>query len=96
MNAPGRVRLTALVRGRVQGVGYRMFAAEHAQALRLDGYARNLPDRRGVEVVAEGPRDTLETYLTHLRHGPGAARIEAVEASWGPAIGRLGAFDVRY
>lgn len=96
MTAPDRARLSVLARGRVQGVGYRAFAIDHARALGLDGYARNLPDRRTVEVVAEGPRAALETFLTHLRRGPFGARVEAVEASWGHTLGDLGPFDARF
>ena len=96
MNASERARLVALARGRVQGVGYRMFAIDHAHALGLDGYARNLPDRRTVEVVAEGSREALETFLTQLRRGPAGARVEAVETTWGHARGDLGPFDARF
>jgi acylphosphatase len=90
-----RARLVALVHGRVQGVGYRMFAIRHAQALGLSGYVRNLPDHRTVEVVAEGSRNALDRLLAHLRRGPSGARVDGVETTWGPAQGNLGAFDVR-
>ncbi|HZP26353.1 MAG TPA: acylphosphatase, partial [Dehalococcoidia bacterium] len=53
---PAAVR--AIVSGRVQGVGFRDFVARRAGFLRLDGYARNLPDG-GVEVYAEGLRSDL-------------------------------------
>ena len=95
MSSGERARLVALVRGRVQGVGYRMFAIRHAQALGLSGHVRNLPDHRTVEVVAEGPRDALDRLLLQLRRGPHAARVDRVETTWGPAQGNLGAFDVR-
>ena len=91
-----RARLVALVQGRVQGVGYRMFAIRHGQALGLSGYVRNLPDHRTVEVVAEGPRAALEKLLAQLRRGPYGARVEAVDTTWGPAQGGLGAFDVYF
>ena len=76
MSSGERARLVALVHGRVQGVGYRMFAIRHAQALGLTGHVRNLPDHRTVEVVAEGPRDALDRLLAHLRRGPYGARVD--------------------
>lgn len=91
-----RERLTALAHGRVQGVGYRAFAIHQARALGLEGYARNLPDGRSVEVVAEGERAALEELLVRLRRGPIAARVERVEEAWGPAQGSLGSFGVRF
>jgi len=96
MDAKDRARVTALVRGRVQGVGYRYFVVAVARGRDLDGYARNLPDGRTVEVVAEGPRAALDALAQDLRRGPVAARVDAVDLSWGPAHGGLGPFDVRY
>jgi acylphosphatase len=58
-----------LVRGRVQGVGYRDFTQKAAAALGLTGYARNLDDGR-VEVYAVGPVEKLEEFSGKLRHGP--------------------------
>ena len=88
-------RLYALVRGRVQGVYFRAFVQRNAQALGLSGWARNLPDGASVEVVAEGPRKTLDELLVHLYRGPPEARVDAVEASWMSATGLEGPFGVR-
>lgn len=82
-------RMVALVRGRVQGVGYRAFAQQKALELGLSGYAENLPDGR-VEVVAEGPKEALEVFLHHLRQGPRLARVEEVEVSFGEEAGLRG------
>lgn len=82
-------RLVALVRGRVQGVGYRAFVQKKALELGLSGYAENLPDGR-VEVVAEGPKEDLEALLHHLKQGPGLARVEGVEVQWAEEAGLKG------
>lgn len=82
-------RLTALVTGRVQGVGYRAFAQRYALDLGLAGYAENLADGR-VEVVAEGERSELEQLLIFLKKGPAHAEVEGVEASWGEPTGLRG------
>jgi acylphosphatase len=84
-----RARITALVRGRVQGVNYRAFVQRHARELKLSGHAENLSDGR-VEVVAEGPSDDLEMLLVHLRNGPTHAEVEDVEVTWGEASGVSG------
>ena len=66
------------VRGMVQGVGFRWFAARHARALGLRGYARNLPDGR-VEVVAAGDDEPLTRLEALLRDGPANARVDGLE-----------------
>jgi acylphosphatase len=88
-------RMTAIVRGEVQGVGYRYFARRQASALGLRGYARNRADGT-VEVVAEGPRPQLERLLAELWRGPGAARVAEVEVAWTAAEGTVGRFDIRH
>jgi acylphosphatase len=71
--------LRAVVRGRVQGVGFRWFVTRCAERGGLAGRVRNLPDG-GVEVLAQGPRDALDQLLDDLRRGPAAARVDDVEA----------------
>lgn len=63
------VRLTAWVRGRVQGVGFRWWVRSRALELGLAGTATNLSDGR-VEVVAEGARDRCERLLELLAGEP--------------------------
>ena len=60
-------RLTAIVHGDVQGVGYRFFAQRQAARLGLRGYVRNLRDGT-VEVVAEGPRPLLDQGVSDHVH----------------------------
>ena len=88
-------RLRARVYGRVQGVGYRQFAARAAVSLGLGGYARNEERDGSVEVVAEGPRPTLETLLERLGCGPLLSRVAHVEATWEDSSGSLGEFRIR-
>lgn len=89
MDGDERARFTAIVSGRVQGVGFRAFVRRNALDLGLAGYAENLPDGR-VEVVAEGPRDELEHFLVRLRHGPTHANVADVDLSWGEGGGLNG------
>lgn len=66
-----------VVSGRVQGVGYRAFAARVARALRLSGGATNRDDGR-VEIVAEGPAHALDRLEAALGDGPRLARVDEV------------------
>jgi acylphosphatase len=81
------VRLTALVKGRVQGVGFRWWTRARALELGLAGSATNLADGR-VEVVAEGPEEACRALLGLLPGGPG--RVEFVSERWGDARGETG------
>ena len=81
MNESARARLRAVVRGFVQGVGYRDFASLEAQRLGLGGYVRNASDG-SVEAEAEGDRRRLEELLAALRRGPRFAEVREVEAAW--------------
>jgi acylphosphatase len=81
------VRLTAFVKGRVQGVGFRWWTRARALELGLAGSATNLADGR-VQVVAEGPEPACRALLTQLPGGPG--QVEFVAERWGPARGEQG------
>jgi len=88
--------LRVVVRGRVQGVGYRDFVYMRARFLGLRGYVCNLPDMRSVEVVAEGGRGSLEQLLDYLREGPRGARVDSLDVTWGEPTRRHTTFGVAY
>ena len=88
--------LRCVVRGRVQGVGFRDHVEAHARLLGLTGYVRNLSDGRSVEVVAEGSRHELERLTDHLRKGPSGAHVIAVETDWRAATGTHPGFRTTY
>lgn len=67
-----------IVRGQVQGVGFRWFVWRQAERLKLRGFARNLADG-SVEVVADGPDQELAQFEQALERGPSAARVAGVE-----------------
>jgi acylphosphatase len=67
-----------VVVGQVQGVGYRYFTRQAAQALGIRGWVRNLPEGM-VEVQAAGPTERLEALRAELLRGPRGARVEDVE-----------------
>lgn len=76
--AASRVRVRAIVSGRVQGVGYRWSARMAAERLSVGGFATNRPDG-SVLVEAEGEPADVHAMLDWLRRGPPGARVTAVD-----------------
>lgn len=69
-----------VVRGRVQGVGYRAWLHQTASALGLKGWVRNRRDG-SVEAVFAGPDDVVFEMITRCERGPALARVETVTPS---------------
>ncbi|MFI9009491.1 acylphosphatase [Actinosynnema sp. NPDC053489] len=88
------VRLTAWVRGRVQGVGFRWWTRARALELGLVGSAANLRDGR-VEVNAEGPESACRDLLAALRSGDTPGRVDTVVERWSEPRGGLTGFVER-
>jgi acylphosphatase len=74
-------RARVVIRGRVQGVFFRVETRERARSLGLAGWVRNNPDGT-VEAVFQGERDRVDSMLAWCRRGPAAARVEDVEVEW--------------
>ena len=72
------MELHVLVRGRVQGVGFRWYVREVARDLGLAGWVRNRPDG-AVEVAAEGDVRMIDRLREMLRTGPSGATVTAVD-----------------
>lgn len=85
-------RVQAHVSGRVQGVGYRYYAAHVASGLGIVGTVRNTHDG-GVETVAEGEEAKLHEFLVALRHGPHTAEVTEVATAWTEPTGEFDTFD---
>ena len=82
-----------LVSGRVQGVAFRAWAREQAEALHVTGWAMNLPDGR-VEVLACGEPEAVEQLAAMLHDGPPAACVAAVEGQPAEPL-KLSRFAIR-
>jgi acylphosphatase len=89
------VRARIMVSGRVQGVGYRAFAARMAAQHGLLGGVRNLDDGR-VELDVEGKKAVIEALLHDLKVGPPAARVTKIETEWSAATERFSSFSIWY
>ncbi|MBB5051636.1 acylphosphatase [Afipia massiliensis] len=67
-----------IVRGRVQGVGYRAWFEDEAVARDLAGWARNRRDGT-VEAVLSGSEDAVAALIAKCQHGPGMARVTTID-----------------
>jgi acylphosphatase len=83
-----------LISGRVQGVGFRVFAEAKAAVEGVHGYVRNLPDGR-VEIQLEGDQEAVDRIESALRRGPAGARVENVQVEPVPPSHRATGFYIR-
>jgi acylphosphatase len=82
-----------LVRGRVQGVGFRWFVEREAHILQIAGWVRNNSDST-VEVFAQGTSEQLTGLRSRLQEGPRASRVDDVEVSEAEPIPGLTSFQI--
>ena len=83
-----------VIKGRVQGVGFRYFAQEAAIAEGLHGWVANREDR-SVEIFAEGDVEAVDRFEARIRRGPPGARIEDVFSDEDVATGRAMGFKIK-
>jgi acylphosphatase len=87
-----RIARRLLIRGRVQGVGFREYMRQEAESLGLTGWVRNRADGC-VEALVQGAPEAVEALAAWAHRGPPSARVDAVEAS--AAEGDYSTFEVR-
>lgn len=87
-------RVVVVIRGVVQGVGFRWFVQRTATDLGLDGWVRNRADG-AVELVAEGSAGAVETLLEMVADGPDGAWVSDVSVRREPATGAGSGFTIR-
>lgn len=84
-----------VIRGHVQGVGFRWWTAGRARDLGLDGWVRNRRDGT-VEAVFRGPMSAVGRMLDECRQGPPSGRVDAVaESAAAPDEAGEGGFEQR-
>jgi acylphosphatase len=83
-----------LIGGRVQAVGFRMFAQASAMREGVHGVVRNLPDGR-VEALVEGDQEAVDRVELQLRRGPIGARVETFEVEPAAPTHRAAGFFIR-
>ncbi|MCX8051158.1 MAG: acylphosphatase [Chlorobi bacterium] len=89
-----RAAARIVVHGRVQGVGFRMFAYRAAVELGLTGMVRNAEDGRTVIADVEGPRASIERFYDLCRQGPPHAVVERASIEWTEPSGRFHDFRI--
>ena len=88
-------RVHAFVSGRVQGVAYRYFAERRAAEIPVTGWVRNLRDGR-VEIMAEGEKADLESFLGFLHQGPRMAKVDGLNLLWEDYRGEFEDFRIEF
>jgi acylphosphatase len=89
----GRVHLK--IHGKVQGVFFRATAKAKAGELGLVGWVRNNPEG-SVEIIAEGHREDLESYITWCNSGPTNSRVDHVSVEWSDYEEEFEDFKIEY
>jgi acylphosphatase len=82
-----------VIKGRVQGVGFRFFTVEAARRMGISGWVRNLANG-DVEAEAEGAPQTVAAFIQELKTGHRWARVDSVSETPIAAKGRKEPFDI--
>lgn len=90
-----RIRVRVLVKGQVQGVGFRYFTQRTAQGLNLGGWVRNRSDG-AVEAELEGDQTAVEAALKALRQGPDGGRVDEMQIERKDYRGDFQGFEIRF
>ncbi|MBI4019319.1 MAG: acylphosphatase [Candidatus Aenigmarchaeota archaeon] len=84
-----------IVRGKVQGVGYRAFAKAQADSLSLAGWCRNLPVGH-VEITVKGAESEMAKFITALKKGPSKARVNVVSVEPAKDCDEYTKFEIKH
>ena len=82
-----------IIKGRVQGVGFRFFTVQVARLTGVVGTVGNLPDG-SVEAIAEGSTANLAAFLREIERGPSYARVTSVDEQEMQPTNRYKSFEV--
>jgi acylphosphatase len=88
-----QIRAHIVVRGMVQGVGFRYFVYNRANGLGLTGFTRNLHNGE-VEIDVEGDRSLIEEFIKEVRVGPRAAHVADLRIDWREADEKYSSFEI--
>ncbi len=83
-----------IVKGMVQGVGFRYFVHKRATQIGLTGYAKNL-ENGNVEVKAEGERSLIEELIKEIKVGPRMSHVSDIFVDWKPFEQNFTEFTIR-
>ena len=74
------IQYNIVVKGRVQGVGFRHFAQRHAKVFHLKGWAANAADG-SVQLCVQGDKEEIDTFVDYLRIGSTRSNVTQVLVS---------------
>ncbi len=94
MGQEAKVSLHAIIKGQVQGVGFRYFVRQQAQIIGSVGWVRNLANG-DVELMAEATQSSIEKLLIALREGPPGSQVSDIQIEWGDTTGEFSGFTVK-
>ena len=87
-------RVHVVVRGFVQGVGFRYFVYQRAVRFGLTGYVRNTFSGE-VEIVIQGDRSLIEACMKEVKVGPRIAQVKDLSIEWLPVEEPYSRFEIR-
>ena len=90
-----KIRAIVIVRGRVQGVAFRHYAAQAAEEHRVTGWVQNFPDG-SVQGCFEGDEEDVYAQIQWCRRGPAQARVDELVVEEGKFTGEFAGFSIRY
>ena len=90
-----KARAHVMIRGRVQGVFFRVETRRAAQGYGVAGWVRNRSDGT-VEAVFEGDRTQVEAMIQWCRQGPPHARVTDISVDWQDYSAEFSGFDITY
>lgn len=88
-------QIHCIIKGDVQGIGYRYFVVREASRLNINGWVKNLYNG-DVEVVAEGDEEKIERLLKEFRSGHPYARVDDIYIEWYPPENKYDRFFVKF
>jgi len=83
-----------IVKGFVQGVGFRYFVQRHAAKLGLNGFVQNMYNG-DVEIHVEGNRSLLEELIQEVKVGPGSSQVTDIRVEWKSPSQQFKGFEIR-
>lgn len=84
-----------IVKGRVQGVGFRWFTEAEANKFGLKGYVKNRFDG-DVEIEVEGEKEIIEQFIKQIKIGNRISRVDDVHLDWSECTDRYSNFQIKY
>ena len=90
-----KIRVHAIISGRVQGVFFRMETMRAAQRIGVSGWVRNLRDGN-VEAVFEGDETRIDAMINWCKEGPPHAHVTDVKVDFEKYTGEFDSFEIKY